>query len=98
MKKVRKKEKKKPLIPFLAKILLTAALISVVIFEIAKRNADFAEWMTSNPGYLLRRALAFVSDVIPFSLGEVLVVLSPLIVISVIVSAAPVSRCSPPAA
>lgn len=88
MKKVRKKEKKKPLIPFPAKILLTAALISVVIFEIAKRNADFAEWMTSNPGYLVRRALAFVSDVIPFSLGEVLVVLSPLIVISVIVSAA----------
>ena len=88
MKKVRKKEKKKPLIPFIAKILLTAALISVVIFEIAKRNADFAEWMTSNLGYLVRRALAFVSDAIPFSLGEMLVVLSPIIVISVIVRAA----------
>ena len=88
MKKTLKNNKKKPLIPLFSKILLALAAISLAIFVIAKKNAAFAEWMTSNPGYLIRRALAFVSDVIPFSLGELLVVLSPLIVISVIVTAA----------
>lgn len=85
---MRRKENKKPLIPLFAKILLVLAVIALLIFEISNRNAEFAEWMTSNPGYLLRRSLAFVSNVIPFSLGELLVVLSPLIVISVIVTAA----------
>lgn len=88
MKKKKEKVKKRPLIPLFSKIFLSLAVISLIIFEIAKRNVDFAEWMTSNPGYFIRRALAFVSNVIPFSLGEILVVLSPLIVISVIITAA----------
>ncbi len=83
-----KKIRKKPLVPLFAKILLAIAFISLIIQFTVTRNAAFAEWMTSNVGFYVRRALAFLSNPIPFSLGEVLVVLAPILIILIIVLAA----------
>lgn len=89
MRKNRKIQKnKKALIPLLAKILLLVALLSLGVFSVASKNADFAEWMTQNVGYYVRRALAFISNSIPFSLGEVLIICAPVILVVVIIAAA----------
>lgn len=85
-KKIRKN--RKPFIPTFAKILLSFALVSFAILFVARKNTAFAEWMTVNVGYYVRLALAFLSNRIPFSLGEVLVVFAPIIVIAILIVAA----------
>ena len=86
--KKNKKIRKKPFVPLFAKILLSIAFVSFAILFIAARNEAFAEWMTSNVGFYVRRAFAFLSTPIPFSLGEMLIVLAPIIIILIIVLAA----------
>ncbi len=82
------RKNRKPFIPIFAKILLSVAILSFAVFFAARKSSDFAEWMTLNVGYFVRRALAFISGAIQFSLGEVLLILAPVMVIAVLVVAA----------
>ena len=75
-------------IPKCAKIVLLVALLSYVVLFIGRRNVAFSEWVSSGVGYYVRMALAKITSVVPFSLAEILLVLSPVIVVSVIVIAA----------
>lgn len=79
-------------IPKCAKLLLLTAVLSYVVLFVGRRNSAFAEWVSNGFGYYVRFAFARFSSLIPFSLGECLIVLSPIIVIGVIVFAARRSR------
>lgn len=74
-------------IPKFAKILFLIAAISFMVLFIGRRNSAFSEWVTVNIGYYVRMALAKLSSAVPFSIGEILICLSPVIVISVIIMA-----------
>ena len=87
-KKKKTRKNKKPLIPLFAKLLLLLALISFAVLRIADSNPDFAEWVTANLGYPVRRALAALTDALPFSLGIALVVSSPVLLVLIIILAA----------
>ena len=69
----------------IAKVLLLIAALSFFVLFIARRNSEFAEWVSANIGYYVRMALAKMSSVVPFSIGEVLICLSPVIIIAVII-------------
>jgi len=74
-------------IPKWAKILLLLALFSWIILIIGRRNTAFAEWVSTGVGHYIRAALGRISSLVPFSLGEILILLSPIIVLTVMVKA-----------
>ena len=74
-------------IPKWAKIMLLLGGISWLVLFVAKRNTAFAEWISSGIGYYIRMFLGRLSSLVPFSVGEVLIVLSPLILIIILVVA-----------
>ena len=71
-----------------AKILFLLAASSFLISFFARKNTSFAEWVSSVIGYRVRCFLATLTSKFSLSLGEILIVLSPLIVIFVIILAA----------
>ena len=75
-------------IPRFAKTLFLLATSSFLISLFARKNTSFAEWVSSEIGYRIRRVLASSTSSFSFSLGEALIVLSPVIVIFVLVMAA----------
>lgn len=75
-------------VPKYAKFLFTLAILSYVVLFVGRRSSAFAEWISSGIGYYIRSALARISSIAPVSIGEILLVLSPLIVISVVLIAA----------
>lgn len=75
-------------VPNFAKVLFLIAILSYIILFIGRRNSAFAEQISNSIGYYMRMAFARLSSFVPFSIGELLIVLSPIIVISVIVIAA----------
>ena len=74
----------KKYIPFFAIPLAAFALISAVIHIICAKIPSFAEWIVSNPGYVFRTALAWITNIFPFSLAEMLLILSPIIIVAII--------------
>lgn len=74
-------------IPRFAKILFLIAITSFAVSFFARKNVELAEWITSEIGYRVRRFLARLSSTFSFSLGEVLIALSPVIVIAVLILA-----------
>ena len=76
--------KKKTGLPIVSLILLGIALASLIIVAIARNNVQFADMFNKTVSAAVRRALAFVTNPIPFSLAEFLVLLAPIIVILLI--------------
>ena len=74
-------------IPKYAKILFLLAVLSFAVSFFGKRNPAFAEWIASGIGYRVRRLLSALTSFLPFSVGEVLIALSPIIVRALIVVA-----------
>ena len=57
----------------------------MVIFEIVKKNAAFAEWVNSTLSYALRRLMSIISAPFSVSLAEIVVILAlPLVIILII--------------
>ena len=57
---------------------------SSLVYIISRFSSAFAEWWTRFPGQGIRFILAFITNLIPFSLAECLVVLLPLFLFAVI--------------
>lgn len=74
-------------IPKWAKFLLFLFVVSLAVLFAGRRNAAFAEWISNGIGYYIRMILARISSYVPFSIGEILIVISPILLITVIVKA-----------
>lgn len=74
-------------IPIWSIILLGIAALSAVILFIARKNTAFAEFFNQNISSALRAFLAFVTNLVPFSLAEFFILLLPVILILVTVYA-----------
>ncbi|MBO5316551.1 MAG: DUF3810 domain-containing protein [Clostridia bacterium] len=70
-----------------AKISLVVFVIALALLYFCRRFTDFADLMNKTVAFALRRVMAAFGDLFPFSLFELLVFLSPIILISVIVLA-----------
>lgn len=71
-------------IPVVAVILLGIALLSFVIVVIARNNVAFADFFNRRISSVVRAALANITDPLPFSLAELLILLIPVILILLI--------------
>ena len=71
-------------IPVAAIILLCIALLSFIIVLVARNNVEFADFFNSHISSVVRAVLANITDPIPFSLAELLIVLIPVILVLLI--------------
>ena len=71
-------------IPVWSLVLLSLCLLSATILFIAKANPAFADFFNRNVSAALRVVLAFLTNLLPFSLAELLIVSLPLILFFVI--------------
>lgn len=74
----------KKYIPAFALFLFAFAFLSALIHIICAISPPFAEWITSTLGVAVRAPLAWISSIFPFSLAEILLMLSPIIIGAVI--------------
>jgi hypothetical protein len=72
------KHTKKRKIPLISLILLSIALISAIFLFIARSNSAFADTINKYPGGFIRAGLAFLTNIIPFSLAEFFIILIPI--------------------
>ena len=68
-------------IPIWSLILLGICALSVIILLIARKNSDFAEFFNQNISAALRAFLAFVTNLVPFSIAEFLILFLPVTLI-----------------
>jgi len=61
------------------------ALISLIVYIITLCSSSFADWFCRYPAGLFRGAMAYLTSWIPFSLGEALVVMLPVILVFAII-------------
>ncbi len=78
---------KKRTLPRICKILYLLTAISICLYIAYALNSDFADWFNRTVSPVGRAALAYLSGWIPFSLGELLIILLPLLLVSLIVIA-----------
>ena len=78
------KEFVKKYLPIHAIILFSLAIVSFIVAFIGARNQQFAEWISVYISSPVRRALAMLTSPIPFSLAEILLMSSPLILALII--------------
>ena len=71
-------------IPVVAILLLGVALLSFIIVSVARNNVEFANFFNSRISSVIRAVLANITDPIPFSLAELLIVLIPVILVLLI--------------
>lgn len=67
-------------IPLFAVILLVLAFISLVIVFAARRSIEFADFFNSNISAFVRTVLAYLTNPLPFSLAEMIIILIPIII------------------
>jgi len=75
---------KKERIPVISLLFLGLALSALIIVVVARRNIEFADTFNKSVGAIIRKLLALVTNPIPFSLAELLVLLLPVILILLI--------------
>ena len=71
-------------LPLWSKIFLCLALLSALIRFVGTKSTAFAEWITVNVGFYIRRALAELTGGFKISLAEVLIILSPVILVLIL--------------
>ncbi len=74
-------------IPLTAYILLGLALLSLIIVLIARFNTGFADFFNRNISSVFRFLLAKITNILPFSLAELLILLIPVILAIIILFA-----------
>lgn len=74
-------------IPIWAIILLAAAALSGIILIIARSNTAFASFFNRYISGAVRAFLAFITDYIPFSVAELLIILLPILITLLIIYA-----------
>ncbi len=65
-------------LPLLCKIIYAITFLSLCLYFVFTLHADFADWFNQTISPIGRQALAFLSNAIPFSLAEMLILLIPL--------------------
>ncbi len=71
-------------IPVFAFVFLGLALVSLILVLIARQNTAFADFFNDNISSVFRAVLAWITGPLPFSLAELLILSSPLIVTLII--------------
>ena len=74
-------------VPIWSIILLGIAALSFVILLIARANTEFSEFFNQNISAALRTFLAFVTNLVPFSVAECLILFLPVILVTATVYA-----------
>ena len=72
-------EKSKVKIPKFSIVFFGLALLSVILYAIASNNAEFADFFNFNISTIIRGALATISNIIPLSIAELIIICSPII-------------------
>lgn len=78
------KEEKKDLPPVFSFVLLGLALLSFFLIIIARNNVRFAVFFNRRISASVRALLAFITNLFPFSLAELLILLIPVILLLLI--------------
>lgn len=73
-----KSEARREKVSLMAKILLPLAAFTAVLHIISAFSEPFSDFFNSNISSLIRAALAFITNFIPFSLAELLIILLPV--------------------
>ena len=68
-------------------IILSFAAFSALILFISVLSPDFASFFNKYAGGFLRRVMAYITNIIPFSLAELLIILLPFALICFIIYA-----------
>lgn len=76
--------KKKEQLPVFSIVLLGLALLSLLIVIIARNNLSFATFFNRRISSAVRAILAYATNLIPFSIAELLIFLLPLLLLSLI--------------
>lgn len=74
----------KKYIPVFSIVFFALFLVCVIFAAIAERSPAFAEGFVGSVGYVARRVLSFLTGILPFSLAELLLMLSPLFIAFII--------------
>lgn len=82
-KNVAKRVKNYEKLPLYFYVFLGLAVLSLILYVIAAANPSFANFFNGTVGGAVRAALAWLTSVLPFSLGEMLLYAIPLLVIGV---------------
>jgi len=70
--------------PLYFKILLGVSVICLLIHIISNFSPDFADFMVQYPNAAVRFCLAKITDLLPFSLAEVIIMLIPALLITMV--------------
>lgn len=79
------KTNKKPRLPLVCSIIFVLTALSVILYILLRTNSDFADIFNRSVSPIGRFLLAKLTGWIPFSLAEMLLLLAPVILITVIV-------------
>ncbi len=79
------KQKSSETLPRWAWILLGGAALALVVLIVSNLSTGFADWYNASVGAFFRAALAYMTSWIPFSLAEILLYLSPALVVLIAV-------------
>ena len=72
-------------LPLVAKIFFALGGLSAVLYGIFMLSPSFSDFFNRYISSWLRAALAYATSFIPFSLGEFLIILSPVLLVSIVV-------------
>ncbi len=78
----------KKCIPLFTIPCFAVAAISIAVYFIGANNMAFAEWVAVNIGHPMRFAFAKITGIVDFSIAEVLIILSPVLLFLIIYFAA----------
>ena len=74
----------KKCLPVYALVLYFFSFLSLIFYVLSRSSNAVADAFDATVGYALRRATAFVSDLVPVSLAELIIIVSPLIVAGIV--------------
>ena len=87
-KKMREKGKNlKKYISVRALVLLALFALAATIYFIARAYVPLADALNGSVAHLIRRALAFLSNALPFSFAELILVISPVLIALILIGA-----------
>ena len=93
MKRNNNTAKKERLFPLYLYFIWAILLLSVIVYVIALNSEEFADFYNQYPGAFVRASLAFITNILPISLTELVIILLPSIIALWIVYI--VRRCHP---
>ena len=76
---------KKRRVPIFAYIFLGLLLLGIAVYLTASLNSEFADFWTRYPGAFVRALLAHLTNIFPFSIAEVALLLLPIATVTAII-------------